>query len=266
MFDSEGGGEVTKVRDDECEDQVVFKAEKVLKKTTGVQSLVWKFFHFKGTTKGPDKTKVFCNICLKFKASGKDKSCLSYTGGTTNLKNHLRSFHQKELQEAEKDLENNKQENTKPISDFFGKGAKKQYKWPKSSLSWKRLTMRLTKWLCVNSRPSYLVEDEGFRYFMEMACPEYEVHCSNTINNYIKELYISEKEKIADRLAEAEFVVIHRMVELLQMLFHSRTQMSTTSQKTCILCLIASLYLKIRKLILQRTIDRTRMMFVRSSE
>ena len=210
MFESEceGGGEVTEVRVDECQNQVVFKAEKVLKKTTGVQSLVWKFFHFKGTTKGPDRTKVFCNICLNVKASGKDKSCLSYTGGTTNLKNHLRSFHLKELQEAEKDVENNNQENTKQITDFFGKGAKKQYKWPKSSVSWKKLTMRLTKWLCVNSRPSYLVEDEGFRYFMEMACPEYEVPCSNTINNYIKELYISEKEKIADRLAEVEFVAI----------------------------------------------------------
>ena len=73
MFDSEneGGGEATEVRDDKCEDQIVYKAVKVLKETTGVQSLVWKFFHFKGTTKGPDNPR-FKNLKVTESKQGRE--------------------------------------------------------------------------------------------------------------------------------------------------------------------------------------------------
>ena len=39
-----------------------------------------------------------------------------------------------------------------------------------------------------------------------MLCPEYEVPCSQTIINFIQNMYEETKEKIKDKVAKVEFV------------------------------------------------------------
>ena len=71
-----------------------FEATLVLK---GKRSSVWEHFIFKGSkVKGPNKKKVFCKLCEKTVKKGKMMMGISYTGGTTNLTNHLKIWHKSE--------------------------------------------------------------------------------------------------------------------------------------------------------------------------
>jgi hypothetical protein len=166
-----------------------------------VKSSVWGFFYFKGTkAKGPETLNVYCKLCKE----GVKRKIVAYCGGTSNLKSHMMSWHKAEYDKAETEDKNPKIAKN-PITDHFGTQAKKVYKWPKTSSKWKNLTMALAKWLCKDSRASYMVEDKGFIHFMSFACPEYDTPTSHTIGRYIRELYEMEKKKIIEKLKAVEF-------------------------------------------------------------
>ena len=76
------------------EDIVTFEPHKVLNSFKGqMKSEIWKFFVFKGTlSEGASRDSIYCSLCPKK---------LSYTGGTINLWNHMKSCHREELKEAE---------------------------------------------------------------------------------------------------------------------------------------------------------------------
>ena len=59
-----------------------------------------------------------------------------------------------------------------------------------------------------DTRSANMVEDEGFIKMMAIACPEYETPCSNTISNYIDELYIQESERVKNELEGFEFLAM----------------------------------------------------------
>ena len=187
------------VTDTSIDEESWFEPKLVLK---DVKSAVWEFFKFKGTkADGPNKSKVYCSICI----AAKKDSVIAYSGGTTNLATHMKKYHA--------DLYSNKIALLKPnqITAYMcdsSNNSKSRYKWPKTSPMWKRATQALAKWLCKSSRPSHLVMDEGFRVLMSILCPEYEVPCTQTIINYIQEMYEKEKEKITSKLAEVEFLAV----------------------------------------------------------
>ena len=75
-----------------CSDKKTYKAEDVfrLKKE---RNIFWLFFHIEENSEGngPDKTKVHCNICAWV---------INYHHSPTNMLNHLKTYHNKILDQA----------------------------------------------------------------------------------------------------------------------------------------------------------------------
>ena len=179
-----------------------FEAKLVIKG----RSTVWKHFIFKGSkVKGPNKKKVFCKLCERTAKKG-NMMGIMYTGGTTNLINHLKIWHKSEYKKTIE--EEDKKKESKNITDFFGEKAKNVTKWSKGSASWKNVTMTIAKWFCKSSRPAKMVEDKGFRVLMSLVCPQYEVPGRDTIGRYIAQLYEGEKKRISENLEEIQYCAI----------------------------------------------------------
>lgn len=181
----------------EQEETIDFQPNLVLK---GAKSEVWKFLVFKGTkSKGPSKDKVYCRLCI----AAKKESELPYSGGTTNLATHLKKDHPEEFST------NSNKELPPKITSFFGAATNNNvHKWPKTSAMWKRATGMIATWLCKDSRPSYLVQDKGFRDLLGILCPEFEVPCYQTITNLIKDIYEEKKKEVTENLEEPEFISV----------------------------------------------------------
>ena len=192
--------------DDEANNNAMeaFEANLVIK---GKRSVVWEYFNFKGSKqKGPNKKRVFCKICEKTVKKGKMMMGISYTGGTTNLTNHLKVWHKSEYKKTLE--EENEKSRSRNITDFFGEKAKYVTHWSKSSANWKNVTMTIAKWFCKSSRPAQMVEDKGFRVLMNLVCPQYEVPSKSTIGVYIGKLYEEEKKRINENLEKIQFCAI----------------------------------------------------------
>ena len=211
MSDSEGeivvqqSNDSTAVNVDEANNNEIetFEAKVVLK---GKRSTVWEYFIFKGSkVKGPNKKKVFCKLCEKTVKKGKMMMGISYSGGTTNLSNHVKIWHKSEYKKTQEGNEKNK---SKSITDFFGEKAKNVTYWSKGSACWRNVTMTIAKWFCTSSRPSKMVEDKGFRVLMNLVCPQYEVPGKNTIGRYIVQLYEGEKKRVKENLEEIQYCAI----------------------------------------------------------
>ena len=204
MMSSDDESDLVVVQDNEVEElpkqQVVlwFEPKAVLKE---VKSNVWDFFKFKGTAvSGPKKDKVFCSLCL----SAKKQADVAYSGGTSNLSNHLKNHHPAEFSKKEAEKTPNK------ITAYLNRSTvgDSLYKWPKTSMMWKKATKSLAIWLCKSSRPSNMVLDEGLRAFLGLLCPQYEIPCPNTISNYIREIYEENHKKIKEQLEKVEFLAV----------------------------------------------------------
>ena len=128
-----------------------------------------------------------------------------YCCGTTNLTNHLKSWHKAEFKLVTENQVVSKLVQSETILGHF---KSKSIMWPKSSEKWKKLTMSLAKWFCKNSRLTAMVEDEGFAAFMALACPSYELPSRKTLSKYIEELYQKEQKKIKSSLEDVEFCAI----------------------------------------------------------
>ena len=184
------------------EEQIEFKPNLVLKK--GTKSDVWKHFVFKGTkSKGPNREKVVCLLC---KVAKKELE-LPYSGGTTNLIFHLKFHHKDEY--IPKATSTEAGETPNKITAFFETNNNKSIqKWPKTSTMWKKSTKAMATWLCKDTRPSYIVEDKGFRNLIALLCPQYEVPCHQTMTTYITEIYEEKKKVVQDDLKNAEFIAV----------------------------------------------------------
>ena len=144
------------------------------------KSSTWKYFKFRG-------------------------GAIKYCGGTTNLTNHLKSWHKTEFKLVTENQVVSKLVQSETILDHF---KSKSIMWPKSSEKWKKLTMSLAKWFCKNSRSTAMVEDEGFAAFMALDCPSYQLPSRKTLSKYIEELYQKEHKKIKSSLEDVEFCAI----------------------------------------------------------
>ena len=75
--------------------EIYFEPELVLNK--GQKSIVWKFFKFPGSTdSGPRRNCVVCQLC--FNEWKGIKRTIAYSGGTTNLVDHLNNHHRNDDQ------------------------------------------------------------------------------------------------------------------------------------------------------------------------
>ena len=91
-----------------------------------------------------------------------------------------------------------------PIYSFVSK----TQKWPKGNVRWKAATQALTKYLIKERRPANMVECQGFKEFIKIICPEYDVPTKQTITNNMEKIYSVEKEKLIEELEKQEFVAI----------------------------------------------------------
>ena len=83
-----------------------------------VKSSAWGFFKFRVSGEDIDKSFVHCKLCLD--AGQKKKVQIKYCGGTTNLTNHLKTWHQADYKSAEKE-----EAPKESILDHFGGGHSK---------------------------------------------------------------------------------------------------------------------------------------------
>ena len=203
MDDESNEAEVDEVNeeatDQNSDEVIVFEPHTVLSKGH-MKSLIWKFFVFKGTlSKGAVKDAVFCRLCPK-------ESKYAYSGGTTNLFNHMKKYHNNELKEAEGTSDKKKSD----IRSFAVPNVQNNNikTWNKTSARWKQSTTLLADWICVNNRPFSIVEDEGFIEAMKFIQPEYELPCAKTIVSYIDRTYNEEKSKLMEELKEIDFVAV----------------------------------------------------------
>ena len=189
----DGDGE--KVEKEE-EQEIRFDPKDVMQKE--VRSIVWKMFHFKGTkVKGPNLNLTFCNLCNKK---------FLYHSATSSMNSHLKAAHIQEYMEAEQ--ETKVKTSKMNLITNYTKTTIKAPKWKTSSVNWKTATSVLAKWLCTNSRPVSIVEDEGFIDFIRCIQPQFEVPSHTTMSNYISDIYEDIKVKTMKDLEKQDYVSV----------------------------------------------------------
>ena len=102
-----------------------------------VQSSVWRYFKFRAVGDDYDKSFVHCKLCLD--AGNKKKGQVKYCGGTTNLVQHLKSWHNEDHKAVKEEEEKAKGKKESILHHFAAR--KSVEKWPKSHQCWKDLTM-----------------------------------------------------------------------------------------------------------------------------
>lgn len=186
-----------------AEEVKVYKPKNVLS-FKGVPSLCWGFFHFREDKqkKIPDKKKVFCDLC---------QAELAYHSSTSSLIRHLNTSHKEKYDEAKKSAEEiTDKETSNPITNYTTAqlGPNKKSKWPKSSPKYIKAVELIAKWFCQDSRPTNIVDDQGFFDLMEFCCPEFDIPSRTTVQNYINKDYQREKSKIVKELESVEFCAV----------------------------------------------------------
>ena len=140
---------------------------------------VWKYF-----TKTPDKKKAICSICHKE---------LAYSGGTTNLRDHVSSKHPLQYFPAGKTATGSKT----TTLDGFVRPSKC------SEARAKGITDRVSQMIVQDLRPIRLVECEGFRNLLSYLEPGYTLPSRKQFNMDINHKFEACKDKLKKCL-EAE--------------------------------------------------------------
>ena len=140
---------------------------------------VWKYF-----TKTPDKKKAICSICHKE---------LAYSGGTTNLRDHVSSKHPLQYFPAGKTATGSKT----TTLDGFVRPSKC------SEARAKGITDRVSQMIVQDLRPIRLVECEGFRNLLSYLEPGYTLPSRKQFSMEINHKFEACKDKLKKCL-EAE--------------------------------------------------------------
>ncbi|XP_077063574.1 E3 SUMO-protein ligase ZBED1-like [Siphateles boraxobius] len=165
----------------------------------GVKSWVWKHFGFRKTDGGAVVRDVA--VC-------KEKGCQSeirYCGNTSNLSAHLKRRHGIDDGESECNVKERTQASTpaKSLATFFA---------PKLSSTSKRaknITKGIAFFICKDMRPYSVVENEGFRYLLEVLEPRYNIPSRQHFSeSYIPNLYTKVCDEVIQGLMSAERVAI----------------------------------------------------------
>ena len=183
-----------------CSDKKTYKAEDVfrLKKE---RNICWLFFHIGENSEGngPDKTKVHCNICARV---------INYHHSPTNMLNHLKTYHNKILDQAvdERKIEVPKKEKNLITNYTILDKSKNVKMWDKSSNQYKEATRLMVQWFCASSRPTNIVNDKYFKQFLNFLCPEFDLPSNKLIAKYMDKEYEKAKEDTLKALEGVKFV------------------------------------------------------------
>ena len=185
-----------------CQGKKTYKAEDVLR-LKKEKNVCWLFFHIgeNAAGNGPDKTKVHCNLCARV---------INYHHSPTNLVSHMKGYHNKILDQAVKERENDVPKKEKNlITNYTILDKSKNVKmWDKSSNQYKEAIRLMVQWFCSSSRPTNIVNDKYFKQFLNFLCPEFDVPANSTIAKYIDKEYEKAKEDTLKALEDVEFVSV----------------------------------------------------------
>lgn len=162
-------------------------------------SPVWK--HFK---KSSDKQFAKCIICGKeYKTSG----------NTSNLSDHLKRFHPTALNGCDKNEQGpsspvsgtSSTQSVPSISTYF----KREFNYDSSSQRKKALDNALFKMIAMDLQPFSIVNDEGFKQFVKLLDPRYELPSSFTLSNkMLEDTYLKLYNKLKLELQSIKYVSI----------------------------------------------------------
>ena len=163
-----------------------------------LKSLVWKHFGVEKSSAGiVQKDKhVVCKLCSHKVAHG---------GGTTNLRNHLRTNHRTQYEElyiAEQDADTRQS-----LMDTFVRQAAVK-KLPHDSKRAIELTDALLEFVARDLRPVSVVDGRGFLHLMEKAEPRYTVPCRRTVMNAMDRKYCELKRSVRGLLSGQRSVTV----------------------------------------------------------
>ncbi|XP_053387152.1 E3 SUMO-protein ligase ZBED1-like [Mercenaria mercenaria] len=144
---------------------------------------VWKYF-----TRANDRKSAKCNLC---------ETTLAYSGGTSNLRNHLNGKHPS--------INSGNTDDTKKQTSLsaFVSTPKKV-----SSSESEKITQSIANMVVMDYMPLSVVEGEGFLSLMNTVVPVYNVPSRNTIRSRIVKRYDSEKDLLKSSLASVSSVAV----------------------------------------------------------
>ena len=143
-------------------------------------------------------------------AVGKKDTCklcllkVAHSGGTTNLKNHLRSYHRPEFRNLYSD--NLAEVQSQPKMDVFCKPSRTVQKLSPVSARAQELTSAIVDLVVHDLRPVNVVDCVGFLHLMEVAEPQYMVPCRRTVNGYINKQYLGVKARVQQELKQVDYM------------------------------------------------------------
>ncbi|XP_060605586.1 zinc finger BED domain-containing protein 4-like [Ruditapes philippinarum] len=143
------------------------------------KSNAWKYFK-----RCADSKTVKCTLC----------SCeMTYTGGTTNMLNHLRLKHPSE----NKISDTQKQHSMDIFVNTKNKITETQSE---------KITQAIANMIVKDYIPLSIVESEGFLNLMQIVVPEYKVPSRNTVKSRIEKRYDDERESLVKNLESVQSV------------------------------------------------------------
>lgn len=162
-----------------------------LQRTASQRSNVWDHFS------QPVDKKTVCQHC---------KGAYKFTGGTTNLINHLKSMHPSVLPEARKAIKTEAVTSfgTRPIGTF---GATYSLK-PCSGVKREQISELLVDWITSDMRPLGIVNDPGFRELLHFLEPGFTVPSRTTVTKMVRQRHEKSKKELIGKLKDAKAVSI----------------------------------------------------------
>lgn len=161
----------------------------------GVKSWVWKYFGFRKTDGAVVKDVAVC----------KEKDCqceIRYCGNTSNLSAHLKRRHGID---GDSECKERTQASTpaKSLTTFFPS------KLSSTSKRAKNITKGIAFFMCKDMRPYCVVENEGFRYLLEVLEPRYNIPSRQHFSeSYIPNFYTKVRDEVIQGLMSAERVLL----------------------------------------------------------
>eukprot|EP00117_Sycon_ciliatum_P039703 scpid48756/ scgid29299/ Zinc finger BED domain-containing protein 4 len=153
-------------------------------KLASQRSFVWEHFS------QPVESKVICSHC---------KRSYSYTGGTTNLQNHLRNSHPFVLSKPAASSSVTTEQGTRPILAF----GVRQSRTPCNAAEVSQISNLLVDWICLNMRPLGIVGDGGFVRLMSFLKPGFTVPSRTCVAGMIQKRHAKARKELVELLQDA---------------------------------------------------------------
>lgn len=147
-------------------------------------SKVWKYFK-----RTEDSKNVKCQLC---------EVNLSYTGGTTNMLNHIRLKHKEEFDRPETP------EKQPTLSNFVNSPRSRKF----SGKETDDITRAIVDMVVFDYMPLQMVEGKGFKKLMSIVAPNYNIPSRNTIKSRIEKVYEDRKSAVLGELDRVDTVAL----------------------------------------------------------